>query len=162
MKNLCDAIEQYIKEMLRTAGEDFIEIRRNSLAEQLGCVPSQINYVLETRFSLERGYLVESRRGGGGYVRIVRRRVGTGRDAVETVFSEVRDAISRAKAEGYIHMLEEEGLVSAREAMLLRRAVGDGVSWVARVDRDSARARILRSMLLGLLGEPQPYNGREA
>lgn len=72
MKNLADAIENFILGELVREQEEQIMVQRNELAERLDCAPSQISYVLSTRFTPERGYLVESRRGNGGFVRIVR------------------------------------------------------------------------------------------
>lgn len=158
MRNLCDEIEEYIKEMLRAA-EGAVEIRRNNLAEQLGCAPSQINYVLETRFSVERGYFIESRRGGGGYIRIVRKVFGPEKELVEMISSGIPDSLSRAKASDYIDLLEEEGLITAREAAILREAVGEGIAAVSRDYRDIARAAILRRMLLGLARMSRPVEG---
>jgi len=72
MSNLADRIEEYLKMILQQTDEGYIVLQRGFLADFFSCAPSQINYVLTTRFSAERGYLVESRRGGGGYLRIVR------------------------------------------------------------------------------------------
>ena len=69
---LSDLISQTILEMLNASEQGQAEIKRNELANDLGCVPSQINYVIQTRFTTERGYIVESRRGGGGHIRITR------------------------------------------------------------------------------------------
>ncbi len=150
MRNLCDIIEAHIKALLEDAGAGPVLIRRNTLAEMIGCAPSQINYVLETRFSLERGYVVESRRGGGGYVRIERRGLGREPDTVGVVFSRLPEALSRAKAEGCVTLLEEEGLITSREAAIMRQAIGEGVSKVDPEERDVVRAALLRCMLLGL------------
>ena len=70
MRNVSDIIEQYLKHILQESPEGAVEIQRNDLADQFQCVPSQINYVISTRFTLEKGYFVESKRGGGGYIRI--------------------------------------------------------------------------------------------
>ena len=70
MAQLSDAIEQFIKELMDQEAQ--IELRRNELAHHFGCAPSQINYVLATRFTPDHGYIIESRRGGGGYIRIFR------------------------------------------------------------------------------------------
>lgn len=70
MANLSDIIEGFIKEMFEDIPEGILDIQRNEMANHFNCAPSQINYVLTTRFTLERGYFVESRRGGGGYIRI--------------------------------------------------------------------------------------------
>ena len=72
MGNLADRIEEYLKHILEQNKEGFIILQRGVLADEFSCAPSQINYVLHTRFTVERGYMVESRRGGGGYLRIVR------------------------------------------------------------------------------------------
>ncbi|HHX95206.1 MAG TPA: CtsR family transcriptional regulator, partial [Clostridia bacterium] len=72
MGSLADEIERYIKEMLEKSRQRAVRLNRSQLAEMFDCVPSQINYVLSTRFSTERGYYVESRRGGGGYLLITR------------------------------------------------------------------------------------------
>ncbi|MDO3655591.1 CtsR family transcriptional regulator, partial [Bacillus subtilis] len=71
-QNISDIIEQYLKEVLDQNGREILEIKRNEIADKFQCVPSQINYVINTRFTSERGYIVESKRGGGGYIRIIK------------------------------------------------------------------------------------------
>ena len=70
MRNISDIIEQYLKQVIDLSNNNVIEIKRNEIADRFECVPSQINYVINTRFTLERGFVVESKRGGGGYIRI--------------------------------------------------------------------------------------------
>src|SRR5690625_2944551 len=72
MSNISDIIEAYLKKVLHSTGKNAIEIKRSEIADQFECVPSQINYVINTRFTTEKGYIVESKRGGGGYIRIIR------------------------------------------------------------------------------------------
>lgn len=72
MKNMADAIESFIVGQLLAASQNTVLVQRNELADRLSCAPSQISYVLSTRFTPEKGYLVESRRGSGGFIRIVR------------------------------------------------------------------------------------------
>ena len=72
MRNISDVIESYLKQILEMSQQDILEIKRNEIADKFQCVPSQINYVINTRFTIERGYLVESKRGGGGYIRIMK------------------------------------------------------------------------------------------
>src|SRR5699024_11440478 len=72
MRNISDIIEEYLKKKFNTKGKNAIEIKRSEIANQFQCVPSQINYVINTRFTIEKGYIVESKRGGGGYIRIIR------------------------------------------------------------------------------------------
>src|SRR5690625_5148456 len=70
--SISDIIESYLKEVLKSEGDEMIEIKGNEMANHFECVPSQINYVINTRFTLERGCLIESKRSGGGYIRIIR------------------------------------------------------------------------------------------
>ena len=72
MPNISDIIEQYLKQVLELSEREIVEIRRSEIADKFQCVPSQINYVINTRFTVERGYLVESKRGGGGFIRIAK------------------------------------------------------------------------------------------
>ena len=72
MSSMSNLIEQYLKQILQTKGQDVIEIKRSEIADRFQCVPSQINYVINTRFTVEKGYIVESKRGGGGYIKIVK------------------------------------------------------------------------------------------
>lgn len=72
MRNISDIIEQYLKQVIDLSNNNVIEIKRNEIADRFECVPSQINYVINTRFTLERGFVVESKRGGGGYIRIIK------------------------------------------------------------------------------------------
>lgn len=107
MRNISDIIEKYLKSILHESPEGTIEIQRNELADQFSCVPSQINYVISTRFTLEKGYLVESKRGGGGYVRIRRIQL-PGPTSLHTHLHEtIGDEIGQSAAEGLIYRLEE-------------------------------------------------------
>ena len=72
MRNISDIIEEYLKQVLEKSEEEIVEIKRSEIANKFQCVPSQINYVINTRFTLERGYIVESKRGGGGFIRIIK------------------------------------------------------------------------------------------
>ena len=83
MRNISDIIEGYLKKVIEVDEKGHVEIKRSEIAEKFQCVPSQINYVINTRFTADRGYLVESKRGGGGYIRIVRVRAHTKADLIE-------------------------------------------------------------------------------
>lgn len=151
MGSLSDAIEGYIRGLLEDAPGHAVEVRRAELADKLGCVPSQITYVLMTRFTPQRGFLVESRRGGGGFIRI--RRLGPPSLAeVVQALDEVGEGLSEADAEGLVQRLEEGQAVSAREAAMMRAALRRNTLAVALPERDFLRARILRAMLVALLG----------
>ncbi|MCL6627591.1 MAG: CtsR family transcriptional regulator, partial [Alicyclobacillus shizuokensis] len=116
------------------------------------CVPSQINYVISTRFSAEQGYIVESKRGGGGYIRIRRVRLGGDQPLMRAAQS-IGDSLSQREAEGLIERLQQERLLSAREAALLKAAVSRDALYVDLPYRDQLRARLVIRMLLALAAE---------
>ncbi len=150
MSNISNIIERYLKELLED-GEGQIEIQRNELAVQFRCVPSQINYVLSTRFSIEHGYLVESRRGGGGYVRIVKLALDNKSSFVNHLLQLIGDDISQQGAEGIIGRLREEQLLTQREYELMKAVVSKNVLKIALPARDNLRANVLKAMLIALL-----------
>lgn len=125
MSNLASSIELYIRRLLDASPNAAIHLQRKELAEHFACVPSQINYVLSTRFTPERGYLVESRRGGGGYLRI--RRLNLERDKVlqllELQQSLTGQSFSLQKAIDFIRRLVEARLVTRREGLLMEAVI---------------------------------------
>lgn len=151
MRNISDLIEQYLKQMLDCSNEGAVEIQRNELADKFSCVPSQINYVISTRFTLEKGYMVESKRGGGGYIRIQRVDLPALKAIKFHIEQTVGESVDQAAAEGLIYQLEEADLISKREANLLRAAIHRDTIAVKLPLRDEIRARLLRSMLISLL-----------
>ena len=148
MATLSDSIEKYLKGRLSRAVEGVIEIRRSEVAEQFDCVPSQINYVLETRFTPQRGYYVESRRGGGGYIRIMQIYVRQSQSAWESVCEEIGNRISAERAESLVARLEEIGALSPRRALLIRGALRHETSEIGPPWDDVVRAKLLKSMLM--------------
>ncbi|WP_274654107.1 CtsR family transcriptional regulator [Paenibacillus humicola] len=151
MRNISDLIEQYLKHMLQESTDGAVELQRNELADRFSCVPSQINYVISTRFTLEKGYMVESKRGGGGYIRIQRIDLPALTAIQGHIAQTVGDEVDQSTAEGLIYQLEEAKLISRREANLLRAAVCRDAIAVKLPLRDQIRARLLRAMLLTLL-----------
>ncbi len=142
---LSDYIERYLRDLLEETGE-MVEIRRGELAERFRCVPSQINYVLETRFTPERGYVIESRRGGGGYIRIFRLADGPETRLIRRLFSSIGDKLGVAETRGYLQRLLEAEIISPREAQLM--AVALGVDPGARTRAtDGWRAVMMRRLL---------------
>lgn len=151
MRNISDIIEKYLKGILQDSPEGIIEIQRNDLAERFSCVPSQINYVISTRFTLEKGYLVESKRGGGGYVRI-RRIELPGPTSLHThLHQTIGEEMGQSAAEGLIYQLVEARFLTAREAALMQAAVSREVLMVKLPYRDQIRARMMKAMLISLL-----------
>jgi transcriptional regulator of stress and heat shock response len=121
MPNLTDYIEDYLKKLLALSSSQYIEIKRRELAGKFSCVPSQINYVLERRFPLERGYLVQSRRGGGGCIRIYRvdtLHAGSWRDLIGSLD---RENFDPNRARQLLKRMIEDKIVSRREAAILDR-----------------------------------------
>lgn len=149
MANLADDIEQYLKQHLDRA--PVIEVQRVMLAAHFSCAPSQINYVLATRFTPERGYLVESRRGGGGYIRIIRLNLEEGDALHELVYREIGDSLSQVEALGYIARLREQKVIDEREAAIMQAAVHRETIRLELPARDIIRANLLRSMILAIL-----------
>lgn len=148
MRNISDLIEQHLKKLLSDSINDFIEIQRSELAGHFKCVPSQINYVLTTRFSTEQGYTVESRRGGGGFIRIVKL-------PLEELFLDISHligkAISQNDAAGLIRRLLEEDLITRREARLMLAAVDSNVLRTDLPAANQLRAVILKAMIVAVL-----------
>lgn len=150
MRTLAEQIEDYILSLLRDSRHGIVELQRSDLAMRFGCVPSQISYVLERRFTVERGFLVESRRGGGGFTRIVRLTLEPEVDWRVELARQIGDAISEARAEAVVDRLQREGWLTGREAAMLRAAVRRDVLGVELPLRDRLRARILKYMLAAL------------
>lgn len=146
---ISDLVAQYIVDMLEEHDGD-AEIRRNELAETLGCVPSQINYVLSSRFTPEQGYIVESRRGGGGYIKITRIRMDK-QSAVMHIINSVGDKVDAASAGKIINELYARELIEEQTAKLMISAMSERVYSAAPTEyRDLLRAAILKNMLLNL------------
>ena len=146
---LSDSIEQFIKTMLAQEEQE-VELKRNELAEYFGCAPSQINYVLATRFTPDHGYIIESRRGGGGYIRIFRMQQDTGKQLVYLLNERIGDSISVLSANHLIQQLREREIVSPAEAALMAAAIDPQALSLPLPEelKDALRAKILKSMLM--------------
>lgn len=151
MANLADQIEQYLRNLLAGAAPGGIEVQRRQLAELFGCAPSQINYVLETRFTTEKGYVVESRRGGGGYIRILRCSWPEGVNLAEVAAKEVGDQISAREADRLLTRLEECGWLGKEEGALLRTVLAEEIGNGNTPLLSVIRATVLRTVLRVLL-----------
>jgi transcriptional regulator of stress and heat shock response len=150
MRNISDIIEEYLKKTLSTNNQNIIEIKRNEIAERFQCVPSQINYVINTRFTIEKGYIVESKRGGGGYIRIIKVRTNDHAHLLDQILNLIESKISQAAAENFIIRLLEEKVISNREAKLMLSAIDRTVLSVELPFRDQLRANILKAMIFSL------------
>ncbi|TYU73994.1 CtsR family transcriptional regulator [Listeria monocytogenes] len=149
MKNISDIIEAYLKQVLESS--EAVEIKRSEIADKFECVPSQINYVINTRFTMERGYIVESKRGGGGYIRIIKVKMNDKLQLLEAIISMVHDKkVSQSFSEDVILRLLEEEVITKKEGRLMVAALDREVLILPLPDRDILRSRILEAMLVAL------------
>jgi len=149
---ISDSIEQFIKTLLQQEERE-IELKRNELAEYFGCAPSQINYVLSTRFTPNHGYIIESRRGGGGFIRIVRAVEEDDQGMMHFINHQIGERLSEGDAAHLVTHLVEREAVSAAEGELLRSATCSGVMNVPVPEgiKDTLRARVMKSMILTII-----------
>lgn len=140
-----------IIEALLSDGNGVTELQRNELAERVGCVPSQINYVITSRFTPAKGYIVESRRGGGGYIRI--KKIELDRiNYVMHFINAIGDEIDYRSSVAFIENLSGENIITNREAEMLKIILSDRTLYdVPVILRNSVRASLLKNSMLGLL-----------
>jgi transcriptional regulator CtsR len=150
---LSDIIEEFIKDLMEQEGTDMLEIQRNQLAEHFDCAPSQINYVLSTRFTIDKGYYVESRRGGGGYIRIRKFETSATPYLNRLINEYIGREISQFDANRVIRNLEDRGIISSRERAIMEAAVNDRSIIAFSPTKDMVRAGILKAMLTVLIME---------
>lgn len=146
---MSDVIEEFIKELLKEEDE-YIEIQRNELAEKFNCVPSQINYVIQTRFKPSQGYYVESRRGGGGHIRIKKVNI-TKSNYLMHIIASLEDKMTAGEVDIYLSNFLSYEVITEKEAKLLKVATSDNVLSIPPEIRDSLRANIFKNMLLNLV-----------
>jgi transcriptional regulator CtsR len=146
---LSDSIENFIKALMNEESSE-VELKRNELAEYFGCAPSQINYVLATRFSPDHGYLTESRRGGGGYIRIVRIVESSGQRLMYLINERIGDSLGEEECVRLISQLKEQRIVTVEEASLMASAVSNRALGIPVTDamKGALRARMMKSMLM--------------
>ena len=145
---MSDLIAKRIMELLEGSEEGIAEIRRNTLAENIGCVPSQINYVISSRFTPERGYIVESKRGGGGYIRITEVRMGASSGLMHIINS-IGDSLDLRAEKIISENLVYREYLSAESAKLINAATSDNALRGVPVQfRDELRAAIFKQMLM--------------
>lgn len=147
---LTDHIAKIIEEMLNES-DGILELQRNEMAMRLGCVPSQISYVISSRFTPERGYIIESRRGGGGCIRIVRKQMSRN-EYLMHFFCAIGDTIDEREAIAYLQNLAGNDFITARELRLSMAAVSQSaLASIAPAHRGIVRADILKQLILSLM-----------
>ena len=151
MARISDMIENLLKQMI-DQNQGSIEITRNELAGRINCVPSQITYVLATRFTNDQGYLVESRRGGGGWVRIRRVAMNTPARYLMHTLNHVGNYLSQHQAEVLVRNFLDYEIIKEREARLLLSATSDrSLAYIEPDSRDRSRMAIFKNMLASLI-----------
>ena len=151
MANISDLIEAFLLDTL--GDDDTLSISRNELANYFSCAPSQINYVLSTRFTPDRGYTVESRRGGGGSITVVRISQPPHEMLEELIGQSIAEGLSYHRATQIIDRMQSEGLLGAESAQVLKVALSDKALIAPSVAKDGLRASIMKAVLLNLLKE---------
>ncbi len=150
MARLSDLIEIFIKQLIDDT-DGSVEIQRNELASHFNCVPSQINYVIGTRFTNEKGYYVESFRGGGGHIQIKKFNAGPAMNYLMHVINCIGDSISQQSAEAFISNFIDYRAVTEREGLIMKAAVSDKVlGAIPVVMRDAVRAAMIKNILMGI------------
>jgi transcriptional regulator of stress and heat shock response len=151
MASLVDSMEDYLKKLLSLSASGCIDIKRKELAGKFMCVPSQVNYVLETRFTMEKGFSVESKRGGKGFVRIRKLDLSAG-NLLTMILQDIMDAqISENSARGIIHRLYEMKYISFRESRLMETTLNSLQIIEDAALRKSLTGLLIRDMLLMLI-----------
>lgn len=146
---ISDMIEDFIKDLF-TDSEEYIEIQRNDLAQQFNCVPSQINYVISTRFKPSQGYYVESKRGGGGHIKIRKINI-TKSNYFMHIITSIGDMLTSQEADIFISNLLSYNMISNEKAKVLKVATSDNVLTLTQPTKDIIRAKIFKNMLLNLI-----------
>lgn len=146
---ISDVIEEFIKDLFK-GDEEYVEIQRNELAERFNCVPSQINYVISTRFRPSQGYYVESKRGGGGHIRIKKVNI-TKSNYLMHIITSMGDTITSNEVDIFISNFLSYNIINKMEAKLLKVATSDNVLTVPQEMKDKLRANIFKNMILNLV-----------
>ena len=146
MAQLSDTIERFIKELM--SEDAHIELRRNELAQHFGCAPSQINYVLATRFSVDHGYIIESRRGGGGFVRIVRMHPREEGNLLDALLKRIGNSVDEDTVNAIVAHLMDCHLLTQNEAALIRAATGRNALALPVSGKDVLRAAVFKNILV--------------
>lgn len=145
---ISDMIEDFLKELL--SEEDMIEIQRNELAEKFKCVPSQINYVISTRFNPNHGYYVESKRGGGGSITIKKANI-TKSNYFMHIINNIGDKITMNEVNVFLNNFLMYGLITEEQAKIIKIVTSDNVLKVPIEYRDPLRANIFKNVLINLI-----------
>lgn len=151
MTRLSDVIEEFLKDMIRNSSENELQIVRNELANYFSCAPSQINYVLTTRFTVDKGYYIESRRGGGGCIIIKQFKLSQDKSLMDAISEKIGDSITYNAGVHIIEGLMDSGIINKRESDILKVAINDRTLSQSFDNKNKLRADILKSIIIVLL-----------
>ena len=144
-QNMSDLIESYLTNVLLS--NETVEIRRSEIADQFNCVPSQINYVINTRFTIQQGYVVESKRGGGGYIRIMKVNLVDEMDVLNTLGDLIPPQLSVREANHLLQNLYENELISKREAQMMALMMEKDTFPVSVKNGDEIRSNMMKKLI---------------
>jgi transcriptional regulator CtsR len=147
---ISDIIAKFINDMIEDEKSKEVIIQRNELADKFNCAPSQINYVLTTRFTTEKGYLIESRRGGGGYIIIKRIEYNSKEKQLEQINQSIGDSLTYNSAILLIEHLYDRKLITKREFEIIKRSINDRTLGLAE-DKNKLRAEMLKGIIMVIL-----------
>lgn len=153
MANISDIIEQFI---LKTMGDDeSVDISRNELASFFSCAPSQINYVLETRFTIDKGFVKESRRGGGGFIKISKINLDNDEYVSNLILESVGDELSQKRLSQILDKLRNENIISQKEKEIIFSALSDSSLAMPFTIKDNIRAKSFKNVLTTLMKQKE-------
>ncbi len=147
-QNMSDIIEAYLKKVL--GQDEQVEIRRSEMADRFKCVPSQINYVINTRFTVQQGYLVESKRGGGGYIRIIKVKLLDEAEMLDMMIDIIGNKITQKNAYSIIERLFETEMLTKREANIILSVMDKSLLNSDGMNENELRAKLLVAFLNNL------------
>lgn len=150
MARLSDIIENFIKQLIENNDETELQIQRNELANYFNCAPSQINYVLTTRFTIDKGYYIESKRGGGGCIVIRKIEFGHHRPLLDAINEKIGNNLTYDSGVHIISKLLEDNLITEREAEIMKIAINDRTLGVLE-NKNRLRADILKAMIAAVI-----------
>lgn len=151
MIRLSDIIENFIKELMSETEENELEIQRNELANHFSCAPSQINYVLTTRFTTEKGYYIESKRGGGGCIRIRKIDYIENKSLANIIKEKIGYSITYNGGLQIIEALKDADIISSTEMNILKASINDRTLFIINDLRNKVRAEILKATILSIM-----------
>lgn len=151
MTKISDVIEKFINELLTDTKDMELVIKRNELATHFSCVPSQINYVLTTRFTVDRGYYIESRRGGGGYIKIRKFEYKCHNSLKDALYDKIGESITYNSGVKIVRTLIESGLILDREGNIIKATINDRTLVLSGNLMNKQRAELLKAVIMSIL-----------